>query len=91
MSLNDGYGSRKRSIDSGDPFRKGTGLFLRAGQCRDGTANAAGLPCTRSSELFPSLHLPQARSAEKFTVTEITPASRDAKSSQQGRTHGAAG
>jgi hypothetical protein len=28
VSLNNGYGLRKRSINSRDPFRKGTGLFL---------------------------------------------------------------
>jgi hypothetical protein len=28
VSLNNGYGKRKRSINHRDPFRKGTGLFL---------------------------------------------------------------
>ena len=31
-SLLESYGKRKRSIDSGVPFRKGTGRFLRASQ-----------------------------------------------------------
>jgi hypothetical protein len=49
----------------------------------DEPTRGSGWLFTRSCERLSLLHLPQARLAVKFTGTEITRTSRDAKSSQQ--------
>jgi hypothetical protein len=50
-SLNSGYGSTHRSIDSGVPFWKGTGVFLRAGR-RPGCTETARAAVSRSCQRF---------------------------------------
>ncbi len=60
MSLLESYGKRKRSIDSGVPFRKGTGLFLASRSASGWTS--------RCRTLAPHERLYKARSVSPAAV-----------------------
>src|ERR1700730_313444 len=70
-SLNSGYGSTHRSIESGAPFGKGRGLFLRPVSLRNGCAHAVEALERSSTKRLLFLHPPQVMPALRGLIIEL--------------------